>query len=374
MFELIRQDAAARRGRLSTVRGAVESPFFMPVATTGTLKSLCFEDIRDMPAQIVLSNTYHLYLRPGCEIIEKAGGLHKFISWEAPMLTDSGGYQVFSLTKLRKIKDDGVEFQSHLDGSRHFFTPEKVIDIQRVFGSDIMMPLDVCAPYPCGREEAEDSVRLTTAWAERSKARFDATADPARPQKLFGIIQGSTFEDLRRQSTQEILRCDFDGYAVGGVSVGEPVDEMFRALRRVVPHLPPDKPRYFMGIGLPDQIVRAVGLGVDMFDTCIPTRYGRHGSAFTRYGMLNLGNRQFKDDFRPIDSSCPSAASRKYSRAYIRHLLNVKELTALKLISQHNVCFYVNLMQDIRRAIEENRYAEFEAGFLKDYNSELCPN
>lgn len=373
MFEYLGKDSgtSARRGRLHTAHGVLESPFFMPVATTGTLKSLSFEDIIDAPGNIILSNTYHLYLRPGCEILAKAGGLHQFVGWEGPILTDSGGYQVFSLTKLRKIKEDGVEFQSHLDGSRHFFTPENVVDFQRVFGSDMMMPLDVCAPYPCSRKEAEESVRLTTSWARRAKAHFEETRDDARPQKLFGIIQGATFEDLREQSAREILDCDFDGYAIGGVSVGEPVDEMFLALSRVMPRLPQDKPRYFMGIGLPDQIVKAVGMGVDMFDTCIPTRYGRHGSAFTRFGRLNLGNSQFKDDFRPIDPSTPGPASQKYSRAYIRHLLNVNEITALKLISQHNVRFYVHLMHDIRTAIEENRYAEFEAQFLKDYQSEL---
>lgn len=373
MFNLIKKDSKtkARLGKVMTAHGEVNAPFFMPVGTTGTVKSLTFEDVEQMGSEIVLSNTYHLYLRPGMEIIEKAGGLHKFTSWDKPILTDSGGYQVFSLAKLRKLTDDGVEFQSHLDGSPHFFTPEKVMDIENTLGSDMVMPLDVCAPYPCGRKEAEDSVAKTTAWAKRTKEYFHEIGMHDKGQKLFGIVQGATYEDLRKQSAEELLELDFDGYAIGGVSVGEPVDEMFLALDRVMPYLPENKPRYFMGIGLPDQIVKAVGEGVDMFDTCIPTRMGRHGAVFTRHGKLMIENAEYKDDFRPLDDTIPSPLSQRYSRAYLRHLFNVHELTALKILSYHNVCFYVNLMKEIREAIAQDRYAEFQAQFLKDYNSGL---
>jgi queuine tRNA-ribosyltransferase len=372
LFILKKTDAQtqARRGEVQTRHGTIQTPFFMPVGTNGTVKSLDFEDLNNLSAQLLLSNTYHLYLRPGCDIIQAAGGLHAFIAWDKPILTDSGGYQVFSLTTLRKLTPEGVEFQSHLDGSSHFFTPEKVIDIEMILGSDIIMPLDVCAPYPCGREEAEQSVLWTKQWAQKSR-RYFIEQKGNQGQALFGIIQGATYPDLRQRSTDDILKIGFDGYAIGGVSVGEPVKDMFQTLNWVLPHLPKDQPRYFMGIGYPDQIVKAVGEGIDMFDTCVPTRFGRHGSAFTHRGKVTVRNGEFASDSRPIDEDCDCTVCQRYSRSYIRHLLNLKEITGLKLVSYHNVYFYVNLMRRIRQAIEEDRYEDFQNTFLQNYDSEL---
>ncbi|MBF0532411.1 MAG: tRNA guanosine(34) transglycosylase Tgt [Candidatus Omnitrophica bacterium] len=374
-FKLIKIDntCQARLGTVHTPHGEVPTPFFMPVGTTGTVKTLNFEDLRQMNSPIVLSNTYHLFLRPGLKIIEAAGGLHGFMGWERAILTDSGGYQVFSLTKLRKLTDEGVKFKSHIDGSSQFFTPEEVVRIQQVLGSDMFMPLDVCAPYPCGRREAEKSVEWTTAWARRSRDYFDSHQSQSRKkQRLFGIIQGATYQDLRERSAREILDIGFDGYAIGGVSVGETVKEMFEALGHVMPVLPENKPRYFMGIGLPDQIVQAVGEGIDMFDTCIPTRYGRHASAFTNRGKIILRNSEFAEDFGPIDADCDCFVCKNYTRSYLRHLAGLKEITGLRLISYHNVYFYVNLMRRIREAIEADRYAEFRQEFLRKYKSELA--
>jgi queuine tRNA-ribosyltransferase len=373
IFKLLKHDkkTKARRGQLKTAHGIVETPFFMPVGTNGSVKTLTYDDIEEIGAQIELSNTYHLYLRPGLDIISAAGGLHKFISWDRPILTDSGGYQVFSLSKLRKLKDDGVKFQSHLDGSYHFLTPEDVVDIQDILGSDIMMPLDVCAPYPCGRREAEKSVESTTAWAKRSREHFLKKDNIKARSLLFGIIQGATFQDLRERSAREILEVGFDGYAIGGVSVGEPVDVMFETLTWLIPHLPVTQPRYFMGIGYPDQIVRAVGEGIDMFDTCIPTRFGRHGAAFTSIGKVVIRNANYAKDQGPIDPTCGCAVCKKYSRSYIRHLMNLKEITGLKLITYHNIYFYIHLMKRIRKAIEEDRFEEFQNKFLQEYKSHL---
>jgi queuine tRNA-ribosyltransferase len=370
-FKHIKTDktSKARLGIVHTPHGEVPSPFFMPVGTCGCVKSLEFEDLHEMGSQIVLSNTYHLFLRPGMEIIDAAGGLHKFGGWNKAILTDSGGYQVFSLTKLRKLSDEGVKFKSHLDGSTQFFTPEEVIRIQQILGSDMMMPLDVCAPYPCEHREAKKSVERTTQWAIRTKKYFTDNEHKSRKkQHLFGIIQGATYKDLREQSAQEILDVGFDGYAIGGVSVGEPVKEMFESLDWVIHLLPHDKPRYFMGIGLPDQIVRAVGEGVDMFDTCIPTRYGRHASAFTNTGKIILRNSQFAKDFGPIDPECDCFVCKNYTRAYLRHLAVLKEMTALRLISYHNVHYYINLMKRIREAIEKDNYAEFRDNYIKKYH------
>ena len=370
MFQLIKKDAKtnARRGVLHTAHGEIQSPFFMPVGTNATVKTLTNEDLLELDSPIVLSNTYHLFLRPGMEVIAKAGGLHKFMSWPRPILTDSGGYQVFSLSKLRELNDDGVFFQSHIDGSTQFFSPEKVIEIEEVLGSDMIMPLDECAPYPCEQTEAETSVKRTTLWAQRSWKYFLARKMQGK-QHLFGIVQGATYKDLRERSAREIIGIGFDGYAVGGVSVGEPVEVMFETLDWVMPLLPQDRPRYFMGIGMPDQIVRAVAEGIDMFDTCVPTRYGRNGSAFTSPGRKVIRNAQYATDFTPLDDQCACAVCRKYTRAYIRHLVNVNEILGLKLISYHNVYFYVTLMKQIRAAIEANRYADFQKQFLAQY----CP-
>mgnify|MGYP003394170125 CR=1 FL=1 len=372
MFTLLKKDKLtnARRGRIETKHGVLESPFFMPVGTNATVKSLIFEDLLEFDASIVLSNTYHLYLRPGMDIMAKAGGLHQFMNWERPILTDSGGFQVFSLAKLRKLSEDGVEFQSHIDGTTHFFTPEKVMEIEKTLGSDMIMPLDICAPYPCDRAQAENSVESTTRWAQRSKDYFYANKMNEN-QFLFAIVQGATYKDLREKSAHDLMNIGFDAYAVGGVSVGEPVVEMFKTLDWVMPLLPKDKPRYFMGIGLPDQIVKAVGEGIDMFDTCIPTRYGRHGTAFTSRGKVVIRNGACADDFSPIDSECECKVCRKYSRAYIRHLLNLNEISGLHLVSYHNVYFYITLMKKIRAAIDADQYEIFQKEFLTKYGSEL---
>ncbi|MCA9405020.1 MAG: tRNA guanosine(34) transglycosylase Tgt [Candidatus Omnitrophica bacterium] len=372
MFTLLKKEKTtkARLGLIKTDHGTIESPFFMPVGTNGTVKSLRFEDLESIGAQLMLANTYHLYLRPGCDILKEAGGLHGLSGWTKPILTDSGGYQVFSLSKLRKITDDGVKFRSHLDGSPLYFTPEKVMEIEQIIGSDMVMPLDECAPYPCDRKQAEGSVRRTTDWARRSKEHF-LKLGMNKNQHLFGIVQGATYQDLREQSAKELLELDFEGYAIGGVSVGEPVEEMFKALDWVMPLLPEDRPRYFMGIGLPDQIVKAVGEGIDMFDCVLPTRFGRHATAFTRKGRKILRNAQFVNDPGPIDETCDCQVCRRYSRAYIRHLANLSEITGLTLITYHNLYFYVNLMKEIRTAIQEDRYEDFQNTFLKEYGSEL---
>ncbi len=372
-FELRKKDAktGARLGVVRTSHGEVPTPFFMPVATTATIKTMSGIDLKDIGSPIVLSNAYHLYLRPGLEIMEAAGGLHKFMNWDRPILTDSGGYQAFSLTKFCKITDEGVKFRSHIDGSLHFFTPEKVMDIQRVLASDMVMPLDECSPHPCDRKKVLRGLKRTTAWAKRCKDHFHKTGMHEAGQRLFAIVQGAAYEDLRRQSAEELVALDLDAYAVGGVSVGETVTEMFEALGWVIPFLPADKPRYFMGIGLPDQIIKAVGMGIDMFDTCVPTRYGRHGSAFTSIGKLTIRNSEFTKDFRPLDEACDCPVCKNYTRAYIRHLLNLNEITGVRLMSYHNVYFYIKLMERIRVAIEADRYAEFQKDFLSKYGSEL---
>jgi queuine tRNA-ribosyltransferase len=361
----------ARRGTLTTAHGKIETPFFMPVGTNATVKGMCARDIKEIGAQVILSNTYHLYLRPGLDIIDGFGGLHGFMNWDGPILTDSGGYQVFSLSKLRKITDEGVTFQSHIDGSTHIFTPEKVMDIEKVLGSDMIMPLDVCAPYPCSRKEAERSVSLTTDWAQRSRAHFlDNRQD--ENQILFAIVQGSVYQDLRELSAKELVAIDMDAYAIGGVSVGEPVKEMFEAVEWTEPFLPENKPRYLMGIGMPDQIVHGVSEGIDMFDTCIPTRYGRHGTGFTRQGKKIITNLEYAHDKGPIDEECDCFVCQQYSRSYIRHLIKTGEILGLRLLSYHNVYFYIHLMKEIRQRLDEGTFAEFRNDFLKKYGSELA--
>ena len=372
-FQVLKKDPAtkARLGILNTLHGTLETPFFMPVGTHATVKGLSAEDLLTMGAQLMLSNTYHLFLRPGLDIIKAAGGLHGFMKWDRPILTDSGGYQVFSLSQFRKITDEGVEFQSHIDGTKHFLTPEDVLTIEGVLGSDMMMPLDECAPYPCDHKEAKRSVKRTTLWAKRSRDFLEAEWDKPKRQLLFGIIQGATFEELRKQSAQEILSVGFDGYAIGGVSVGEPVDLMFETVHWVEPYLPENHPRYLMGIGLPDQIVKGVAEGIDMFDTCIPTRYGRHGSAFTSRGRIILPNAVFAKDQGPLDETCDCLVCKKYSRSYIRHLIKAGEMLGLRFLSYHNLYFYLRLTRRIRAAIEQGNFAEFAKTFLTDYGSDL---
>lgn len=371
-YTILRNDGAARRGIVHTAHGDVQAPFFMPVGTKATVKTLSQEDLRAVGSEIELSNTYHLFIRPGTEIIEKAGGLHKFMSWERAILTDSGGFQVFSLTDWRKINDDGVEFKSHLDGAKHFLTPEKVMDIQRILGSDMVMPLDECSPYPCSYADAESAVRRTTNWMQRTRDHFYKTGMDARGQRLFCIIQGSVYQDLRERSARELLALNTDGCAIGGVSVGESVKEMFAVLDWLMPMMPVDKPRYFMGIGMPDQMVKAVGMGIDMFDTVVPTRYGRYGTCFTDRGQIVIRNGQYKEDFSPLDPECDCTTCQGYTRAYIRHLFNTREVLGLRLAAFHNIHYYVKLMRRIRAALDQGCYADFQQAFLLKYGSELA--
>ncbi|MFH0877433.1 MAG: tRNA guanosine(34) transglycosylase Tgt [Candidatus Omnitrophota bacterium] len=362
----------ARCGVLQLGRGTVETPVFMPVGTQATVKALSPRELDECGAQIMLSNAYHLYLRPGLEIIRQFGGLHAFMNWHKPVLTDSGGYQIFSLALLRKIKDEGVEFQSHLDGSRHFLTPEDVIGVQRVLGSDIMMPLDECVPYPASFDEAEKAVDRTTLWGKRSKKAFVAHpgAGEAQPQHLFGIVQGSSYKDLRQRSAEELLEIGFDGYALGGLSVGEPQDLMYNILSCAVDFLPGERPRYLMGIGLPEDLLEAVSWGVDMFDCVVPTRYGRNGSAFTSAGKITVRNAKFGCDQRPLDEACGCYCCRNFTRGYLRHLFNTGEILGLRLVSTHNVYFFVHLMDQARAAIKENRFAAFKKDFLSKYHAD----
>ncbi len=365
MFQLVKKDAntKARLGALKTAHGDVRTPAFMPVGTQATVKALSGEDLKVSDIDIMLSNTYHLYLRPGEEIITQAGGLHEFCAWDRPILTDSGGFQVFSLARLMKLTEDGVAFSSHLDGSRHFFSPEDVVRLQRSFGSDIMMPLDVCAPYPCDRKRAAESVALTQRWAERSKAALGAPDG----QMLFGIIQGSTYRDLREEAAGRITGLGFDGYAIGGVSVGEPPSLIYDIVEYTARHMPEDKPRYLMGVGTPPDFLEAVCRGVDMFDCVVPTRNGRSGTAFVNEGKLTLRNSAFAGDFRPIDEECDCYACRTHTRSYIRHLYNTDEILGLRLVSLHNIRFYAKLMANIRQAIADGGFEDFKREFLVKY-------
>jgi queuine tRNA-ribosyltransferase len=419
MFQLIKQSKSskARLGRIKTVHGIIETPVFMPIATRAAVKNLTPEELEELGAQIILSNTYHLLIRPGIEIIEKAGGLHQFMHWPKPILTDSGGYQVFSLAKFRKINDSGVKFQSEIDGREIFLTPEKVIEIQQKLGSDIMMVLDECLGWPCSEEEATQAVKRTTFWAKRSKEEFKRLNQKfleLRPL-LFGIVQGGVYPNLRKQSVQEITALDFDGYAIGGLTVGEPIEKTYEMIKLVTEYLPEDKPRYLMGAGKPEQIVEAVKMGIDMFDCVIPTRNARHGllyitqinadqdadkrryltqinadqdadkrrylsaeiwtnvgigqdlskSEFSNlrksarlsearpwYEEIHITNEKFKNDFGPIDKNCHCYTCQNYSRAYLRHLFMTEEPLAQKLATIHNLAFYLNLMKEIRESID----------------------
>jgi queuine tRNA-ribosyltransferase len=354
-FEVKAKDpvSKARYGVIETEHGTVETPIFMPVGTQGTVKAVNQKFLaEDVKAQIILGNTYHLYLRPGTEILEKAGGLHNFMNWQRPILTDSGGYQVFSLSELRKMKPDGVEFRSHLDGSKHFFTPEKVINIQRSIGSDIMMPLDECTPYPCEYEYAVKSQKLTSAWAIENKKAFDkSVALYGYEQSLFGIVQGSIYKDLREQSISDLTAIDFSGYSIGGLAVGEPAEIMYDIVDFCTDRLPEHKPRYLMGVGRPENILEAIEIGVDMFDCVMPTRNARNANLFTWNGILSMRNARYKDDFTPVDVECTCYTCRHYTRAYIRHLFIAKEILALELASIHNLHFYLELTRMAREAI-----------------------
>ena len=369
MFTLIHQDknSKARLGQIVTQHGQFDTPAFMTVGTHATVKGLMLKDVQEAGAQIILANAYHVYLRPGMEIIKKAGGLHKFMSWDKPILTDSGGYQVFSLALFRKMHDRGVEFQSHIDGAKHFLTPEDVIKIQQTLGSDIMMPLDECVQYPCVKDESRVAMERTVAWAKRSK---DAKADSQG--KLFGIVQGATYEDLRCECAKRLVDMNFDGYAIGGVSVGESSNLIYNIIELVARLLPLDKPRYAMGIGYPFDILEAVERGVDMFDCVIPTRYGRNGTAFTSCGKIAIRNAAYTEDFKPLDPKCGCYTCQIFSRAYLRHLFNAKEMLGLILLSLHNVYFFLDLMRQIRQAIKEDKFSQFKQMFLMDYNNQIC--
>ncbi len=379
MFTLLKKDTAtrARRGILHTPHGDVETPVFMPVGTQGTVKAVSPAELVNLGASIILGNTYHLFIRPGLDVISKFGGLHGFASWQRPILTDSGGFQVFSLAKLRKLTENGVFFQNHIDGSPCELTPESVMSIQRTLGSDVAMVLDECPPYPCEREYAERSLELTTRWARRAREWLAAHPPAAQLQSgasgrsvrpmVFAIVQGSVYPDLRERSARELVGLDFDGYAIGGVSVGEPEFEMMKAVDSAEPFLPPEKPRYAMGLGTPPQLVELVARGIDMFDCVLPTRIARNGTAFTSKGTINLRNACYTADPAPIEEGCACETCRNFSRAYIRHLLKAEEILGLRLVTIHNLHFYLNLMKRVRKAIDDGTFASFSERFVATY-------
>lgn len=364
-FEVLKTDATgARRGRLTTPHGVVQAPFFLPVGTQASVKALTQEGLEELGAEIILANTYHLYLRPGHELIRRLGGLHQFMSWPRAILTDSGGYQVFSLSELRKITDEGVRFRSHLDGSEHLLTPEKAAEIQLALGSDIAMVLDECIETPAPRPQAEAALQRTTAWASRAREHFQKCArrngDRAE-QWQFGIVQGATFPDLRRESARQLLDLDFPGYAVGGLAVGEPHEVTCAMAAEVTALLPHDRPRYLMGVGRPEQIADYVALGIDMMDCVLPTRAARHACLYTSEGRVLIKNSRYAEDQSPIDSNCSCSVCRRYTRAYLRHLFAAREMTAAILATHHNVHFYLDIMRQIREAIEFGNLANFSS-------------
>jgi queuine tRNA-ribosyltransferase len=363
-FEVAKTDSlGARRGRLTTPHGTIETPFFLPVGTQASVKALTQEALEELGAEIILANTYHLYLRPGHELVRKLGGLHQFMSWPRAILTDSGGYQVFSLSALRKITDEGVRFRSHLDGSEHLLTPEKAAEIQLALGSDIAMVLDECIETPAPRDKAEAAVARTTAWAQRAHNYFQECArrNGDLRQWQFGIVQGATFADLRRESARQLLDLDFPGYAVGGLAVGEPHETTCKMTAAVTALLPKDRPRYLMGVGRPEQIADYVALGIDMMDCVLPTRAARHACLYTSEGRVLIKNARYAEDQRPIDPRCTCSVCRRYTRAYLRHLFAAGEITAAILATHHNVHFYLDIMRQIREAIEFGNLANFSS-------------
>jgi queuine tRNA-ribosyltransferase len=359
-FNLIATDGAARRGRLAFARGAVETPIFMPVGTYGAVKSLTPEDLAGLGAQIILGNTFHLMLRPGMDVIRTHGSLHEFMRWDRPILTDSGGFQVFSLGALRKITEQGVTFRSPVDGSKIFMGPEESMQVQMDLGSDIVMIFDECTPYPATVQQAADSMRLSLRWAERSKK-----AHGDNPSALFGIVQGGMYEHLRRESLAGLVDIGFDGYAIGGLSVGEPKEEMLATLDFITPEMPADKPRYLMGVGTPEDLVEAVRRGVDMFDCVMPTRNARNGHLFTRFGVVKIRNSRYQADTRPLDEACGCYTCRNYSRAYLRHLDKCGEMLGSRLNTIHNLYYYLSLMREIRAAIENRDFDRFVREFYR---------
>ena len=371
-FSIAARDGRARMGTLAMRRGDIRTPAFMPVGTAATVKAMKPADVRASGADIILGNTYHLMLRPGDERIARLGGLHAFMGWERPILTDSGGYQVMSLADLRKMSEDGVRFQSHLDGSAHMLTPERSMEIQRRLDSDIVMAFDECTPFPATRDEAARSMERSMRWAQRSREGFDAGGEHAERAALFGIQQGSMEEDLRRASADALTAIRFDGYAVGGLAVGEGQEEMFRVLDFAVPMLPEDRPRYLMGVGKPDDIVGAVERGIDMFDCVLPTRSGRTGQAFTRDGPINIKNARFAEDPSPLDPECGCPVCAGWSRAYVHHLVRSGEILGAMLMTEHNLNFYQQLMSALRESIAEQRLGAFAAEFRARYRKSVA--
>ncbi|MCI0706342.1 MAG: tRNA guanosine(34) transglycosylase Tgt [Ignavibacteriae bacterium] len=371
-FELLKTDGKARAGLLTTDHGVIETPIFMPVGTQGTVKAMEPRELVEIGAQIILGNTYHLYLRPGTDVIEAAGGLHRFIGWQRPMLTDSGGYQVYSLTDLRKLEEEGVTFRSHLDGTMHLFTPENVIQTQRKLGSDIVMVLDECTPYPCEFDYAHTSNELTLRWAARCKEEFERSSQLyGHSQALFGIVQGSMYKEIREKSARELVTMDFHGYAIGGLAVGEPSEEMYEMTAFCEQFLPENKPRYLMGIGFPEGLLESIERGIDMFDCVLPTRNGRNATLFTRNGILNIRNLATKYDFTPVDAECSCYTCKNFTRAYLRHLFQVKEILGLQLATIHNLAFYLWLVREARKAILESRYSPWKNEMLGRLQSNL---
>ena len=362
-YELIRQcpETGARAGRLHTPHGSFDTPMFMPVGTQGTVKTLSPEELHTMGAGVILGNTYHLFLRPGHEIVKKAGGLHRFMNWDGAILTDSGGFQVFSLGALRKISEEGVAFRSHHDGSKQFLSPEKSMEIQMALGSDIAMAFDECTPYPADYEYACRSMRLTTRWAKRCQAVHNR-----EDQALFGIVQGGMYADLRQESAEQLVAMDFPGYAIGGLSVGEPKPLMYEVLEQTVPFLPQNKARYLMGVGTPDCLVEGVARGIDIFDCVFPTRVARNGTAITSQGRVVIRNAAYIEDFMPLDPECDCYTCRNYSRAYLRHLIRCDEIFGLRLMSLHNLYYLIKLMHQIRTAIIDGNYPEFRKLFWRN--------
>lgn len=354
-FRVYNTDKLARRGLLETAHGAINTPAFMPVGTAATVKAMFPEAVKDTGAEILLGNTYHLMLRPTAERIAKLGGLHKFMNWDKPILTDSGGFQVMSLSQLRKMNENGVTFQSHIDGSKHVLTPERSMEIQHLLGSNITMCFDECTPYPATHEVAKESMELSMRWAKRSKDAYIARDGYG----LFGIVQGSVYQDLRKISAENLIEIGFDGYAVGGLAVGEGQEKMLEALEFTTCHLPKDKPRYLMGVGKPSDIVRSVMLGIDMFDCVLPTRSGRNGQAFVRGGSINIRNAKYAEDTAPLDSECSCYTCKNYSRAYLHHVVRSNEIIGAMLMTLHNLHYYQDLMKEIRNSIENNTLADF---------------
>ena len=363
----------ARLGHVTTDHGTIETPIFMPVGTLGTVKAVSQHDlVQKVKAQIILGNTYHLYLRPGCEIIERAGGLHKFINWERPMLTDSGGFQIFSLSEIRKLEEEGAHFRSHIDGSKHLFTPENVVDIQRVLGSDIIMLLDECPPFPCTYEYAKNSLGLTHRWAKRGRKQFLETEPKyGHKQHQFGIVQGGTYKDLRIESSKFMADMDFEGIAIGGLSVGEPIPLMYEMTDLNTDYLPTDKARYLMGVGTPGNLLECVARGIDMFDCVMPTRNERNGTIFTRHGKINLRNAKWKDHHDFLDESFPSELCNTYSMAYVHHLVKHNEIFGHILASVHNLTFFLWLMEEIRARIADDTFGEWYPNMVKQVEQKI---